>query len=540
MKGLKDKTKKKIIILVCALVYLILQFVISNAGRFGVVVFNGVFLAFQLLCCLLIVMTDYNFGGYIALFLIAFGILNTGIIMIARRMISALPGIFNSIVFAIILVILKTLFRMRDREAVTDSLTGLKNRRGLYRSLKFKIENNKPFFLIGINLANYRQITENYGDKCGERILLILTERITAFLGKKGSLSLMDGNRFFVILNGEYDPQSVAEEVIRIISDKIDVKTDEVETELFILPYAGISRFPYDASTADGLLKYTDIALYNAEKNKKDKIKFFNRDMEKLIIRQMELEKLIQKSLEEDYFYLVYQPQFELDGKKLRGFETLIRLRTPDGVNVSPAEFIPVAEKTDLSLKIDDYVMHRAMKEFCEVVKENKTLTISVNVSARNIGSRNFCKKVLTSLEETGFPAENLEIEITEYCLVQSIEITIENIQRLREKGIQVALDDFGTGYTSLSYLAKMPINLLKIDKSLVDDIEENGKSLEFVNAVIHMGHLMNCEVISEGVENETQLSLLGNKGCDFVQGYVWGRPLEYEVAKQLVVDSKK
>lgn len=513
---------------------MILQVVISNAGRFGIGIFNGVLLAFQLLCCLLIVMTDYNFGGNVAIILIGFGICDTGIIIIARRMISALPGVFNSLVFAIILIILKTQFKMRDREAVTDYLTGLKNRRGLFRSLKRKIEVNKPFFVIGINLANFRQLTENYGYNCGERILKILTSRIKDYIGKNGSAALIDGCRFFILLNGENDPQIVSEDLIKIISEKIEINVDGMDNELYILPYAGISRYPYDAADSESLIKYTDIAIYNAEKNKKEKTKFFTRDMEKAITRQMELEKLIQKSLVEDYFYLVYQPQFELNSKKLRGFETLIRLQTPDGVNVSPAEFIPVAEKTDLSLKIDDYVMYRAMKEFKDIVLKNPSLTISINVSAKNIGSRDFYKKLMQSLEETGFPAENLEIEITEYSLVQSIEITIENIRRLREKRIQVALDDFGTGYTSLSYLAKMPINLLKIDKSLVDDIEDNDKSLEFVNAVISMGHLMNCEVISEGVENESQLLLLENKGCDFVQGYVWGKPLEYNVAKEL------
>jgi len=214
-------------------------------------------------------------------------------------------------------------------------------------------------------------------------------------------------------------------------------------------------------------------------------------------------------------------------------------MRTPKGEFVSPAEFIPVAEKGDLILQIDDYVLRRAMKEFKDIVEQvEEELTISVNVSAKNISAKGFANKVKAILEETGFPSANLEIEITEYCMVQSVEATIQNIVELRALGIQVALDDFGTGYTSLSYLAKMPINLLKVDKSLVDDIVANEKSRDFVTAVIAMGHLMGCEVISEGVENEEQLALLNGQECDFVQGYVWGKPLDYEVARDIALSA--
>ena len=162
---------------------------------------------------------------------------------------------------------------------------------------------------------------------------------------------------------------------------------------------------------------------------------------------------------------------------------------------------------------------------------------VSVNVSAKNIGSLDFPDRIRKILDETGFPAKNLEIEITEYCMVQSIKITVENIKKLRAMDIQVALDDFGTGYTSLNYLSQMPVNLLKIDKSLIDDIEQNQQKCEFTNAIISMGHLMGCEVISEGVENAMHLTKLKDNNCDFIQGYVWGKPLPYDTAKALATE---
>ena len=149
--------------------------------------------------------------------------------------------------------------------------------------------------------------------------------------------------------------------------------------------------------------------------------------------------------------------------------------------------------------------------------------------------SGKFVEDVQRMLKKTQFPAQKLEIEITEYCLLQSFEKTIENIKALRKIGVQVALDDFGTGYSSLSYLEKLPINLLKVDKSLVDDIERNIKSQQFVNAVIYMGHLMGCEVICEGVESEGQLRLLKDNQSDFIQGYIWGRPMEFDKACELI-----
>ena len=204
---------------------------------------------------------------------------------------------------------------------------------------------------------------------------------------------------------------------------------------------------------------------------------------------------------------------------------------------ISPSEFIPVAESCGLIGEIDDYVLIRVMKEFKEmVVYVQENLIISVNISAKSLCNPMFSEKISSIIMQTGFPARNLEIEITEYSLVHSFDVAIENIKRLRSLGVKVALDDFGTGYTSLSYLYKMPVNLLKIDKTLIDDIENDAKSRLFVNAVISMGHLMNCEVISEGVENTNQVSILESQNCDFIQGFVWSKPLEYEDARKMAM----
>ena len=232
------------------------------------------------------------------------------------------------------------------------------------------------------------------------------------------------------------------------------------------------------------------------------------------------MEGFVKEAIDNNYFYLVYQPQFYIKNKRLRGFESLIRMKLPDGTFVSPGEFIAVAEKSDLILKIDSFVLRRAMEEFKTVLLEyGECYTLSVNISAKELAIPGFANRLLEIIEKVGFPKGCLEIEITEYSLAIDSENTVENIKKISENDIKIAIDDFGTGYTSLSQLLKLPVSLLKIDKSLVDNICVDGANRDFISAVIYMGHLMECEVISEGVEQNNQLSVLKDLGCDFVQG---------------------
>ncbi|MBR4540664.1 MAG: EAL domain-containing protein, partial [Lachnospiraceae bacterium] len=349
-------------------------------------------------------------------------------------------------------------------------------------------------------------------------------------------VSRIGGAEFAAVVFGSIDPESFATKVIEKMGTSITNVDDDFDIRLTLSIYSGISTYPDDSTNSDDLLKYADIAVFNARLgHSKNRICFFNNEMKERFFRQIELERIIKESLLKDYFYLVYQPQYEIKEKKLRGFETLIRLRLPDGTMISPGEFIPVVEKTELINRIDSYVLRRALKEAKKMVElRNKEISISINVSAKNISSNGFVDEVTNALKSSGFPPECLEIEITEYSFAEDREITIENVTRLRKLGIQIALDDFGTGYTSLSQVMHLPISLLKIDKSLIDDIENNQVNREFVDAIIYMGHLMNCEVISEGVESDEQLGLLMDHECDFIQGFVWGKPLEYDTAVKL------
>lgn len=501
---------------------------------------NGILLAFCFISCLVMILTNYKVGTIITACCMGVSSLRLLTVIIASHGKSFYPiaGLVNTILFFITLFILVAQFKKRDEQIVTDFLTNLYNRRGLYKILNEKTGNKESFYVVYIALSNFKLINDKYGHVFGDEIIKSISEKMLSIIGKDGVAARLNGDEFVLILKENSKVYQITQNILDEITSKtVLTDTEDHDVEIYVTSHAGISKYPADTEDPEDLIKFADIAMYEASRNKQTRIVRFDQDMADKLNRQMEVEKLINEGLENDYFYMVYQPQYYLDGKKLRGFESLLRLKTPEGVAISPAEFIPVAEKKDLILKIDDYVIQRVMNEFKDIVASSKdNLTISINVSAKNIGSFDFPKRIKKYLDKTGYPAANLEIEITEYCLVQSVETTIENIHQLREMGIQVALDDFGTGYTSLSYLSKMPINLLKIDKSLIDDIELNEKNQDFVNAVISMGHIMGCEVIAEGVENEIQLGTIQEQKCDFVQGFVWGKPMEYIDAKNLVL----
>ena len=534
-----NHTKKNLILIGCTASYIVLFFLIMTMERNNNMNFNGVLQAIQFSFCLIMVCVECRRGIVISAILLAISMLSMLRVMIFTQNMMPLPGVFNLFIQAVTLILLQRQFVRREAELVTDTLTGFLNRRGLYALLEKRVTEKKPFHVIYIELDNFKYINDQHGHRFGYAVLKRVGQRLKELVGDNGDICRMGGNEFVVILQGQCDPEDYTERMISFICEKITIAMEKSEIGCYLAAHAGVARFPQDATQEDRLMKCADIAMLQVDKKNAGKICFYHPDMEASMQQQIEMEQLIKDALEKQYFFLVYQPQYVLEGKKLRGFEALLRLRLPDGTMVSPGEFIPVAEKSDLILQIDDYVLRRAMDEFVWIKGTSKEdLRVSVNVSARNIAGEGFAESVERIIKDKDFPPQLLEIEITEYCLLESMSQTIHNIQRLSSLGVQFALDDFGTGYSSLSYLSKLPIDMLKVDRSLLDGMEQEKTKLDFVCTIISMGHLMGCEVISEGVENEQQLTLLRENNCDCVQGFVWGRPMEYESAVRLVEQS--
>lgn len=407
-----------------------------------------------------------------------------------------------------------------------DELTGLANRRLLIDIANEKIAENIPFTLFSLNLNNFKTINDLIGHFGGDAVLCEVADRWSHVIDENCILARTGGDDFMMLVYNLSFNESV--NIVQKCIDTLDdvIKIDDLEYIATI--NVGSASFPKDANDCSTLMGYADTSMCKSKELGKNLIYSFDSIMMDKIRSDMNVESEIRNAIENDTFRLFFQPQYTANTKKLRGYESLIRMNGTDGKPISPGIFIPVAEKSGLILDIDLWVLRKAMTTFIDKVKE-EDITVSVNISAMHITHPGFADEVASILEETGFPPRHLEIEVTESSFISSIKDAITTLNQLKEKGVLIALDDFGTGYASLSYLSNLPIDLLKIDKSFVDKLNTDNKQDDFVKCIVDIGHNLKCDVIAEGVEEDKQLNTLRNLGCDFIQGYIWGKPLPYE-----------
>ena len=492
--------------------------------RYGNFVFpvssiQGIIATLNSLCCVILVFIDFKKGSKLAFGVMALSILAALNPIIASHNLAPLPSVVTSLVSFITVLIIYSFYKKSTINSLTDFITGLPNRRYYVKYVNQQLEAKNNFLLACIEIEDFKNINDVYGIQAGDYILKEIAPKLKSLMGKDEMLFKITGGIFAMIL----DENNYAEEKLKLVI-RSEVMTlppkhgedPSIKKTCNVSLAAGVVHINQDYDkerNASGILRYGEIALGEARKASEQKICFYDDSLLDSDFEQKEAEFLIKDAMAHDWFFLVYQPQYITEGKKLRGFETLIRCRKPDGS-----------------------VLRRAMTEMKPVLEASgNSFVVSINVSAKNIATENFAQKINQLIEEIQFPAENLEIEITEYSFAESREITIDNILTLRTLGVQIALDDFGTGYTSIAQLMKLPVSLLKIDKSLIDELENDPVMSDMVDSIIYMGHIMDCEVISEGVENENQLEILKDHKCDFIQGFVWGKPLPYEEAKALL-----
>lgn len=496
---------------------------------------NGMLMTMSFLFCIIMSCFEYRIGARIAYVVIGVYFAMTVRTIFVMKNFAALPGAFSGLLSIFAIAIIGTLFRNAEKKMITDYTTKLLNTRGFIEILEKMVKDGKNFSLAYLQIDNFRAINDDYGHEKGDEILSIVGERMKNTAGKNGKVSRIGGAEFAILVGEGVDECALVESIISSISQTISINVGEYEKNCYLDANAGIAKYPADGKDKVALIKSADTALLHACNNG-EKIVYFDESMSDEIYKLKEVERLIKESLEKKNLYLVYQPQFVIKDKTLRGFEALVRMRNEGGKTISPNEFIPVAEKSNLIFQIDEYVLRMAMSEFTETLNiAEKKVILSVNISANGMAREEFAEYVKEQLEELHFSPECLELEITEYSFAEAQDRTRKNIEELRKLGVQIALDDFGTGYTSIAQLINLPINLLKVDKSLVDDIESNDASRDLINAVGYMGHRMDCEVILEGVETESQLDRIKLLDCDFVQGYVWGKPLERSKALDMI-----
>ena len=441
---------------------------------------------------------------------VAFSILGCGLLYALRRYIKRLKKDEEEL----------------DRAAYTDQLTGCLNRRGLLRELAMKSEMGKNFYLIFLDLDNFKQINDTLGHEAGDELLCEVATMWNNIPSKFPFTVCRLGGDEFAIIYETTNKDVITEFIINVLHSITMLQSNFAAS---VSASAGLALYDEDTSDLQQLLSYADTAMYKAKLGGKNNYYFFDQDMYQEIMKRYLTEKDLKNALKNDSFEMLYQPQYEISSHKLVGFESLIRLRNKKGEYINTQQFINVAEKSGLIYDIDMWVMRNVMKQTRDFVILHPEVEISINVSGKHITNKGFIETVIDSLFETNFPPKNLKIEITESSYIRHIDEAAQIVQRLKILGVKTALDDFGTGYSSLSYLSKMTVDMLKIDKSFVDKILIKESDKSFVDIIIKLGHLMNCKVIAEGVEDQDQLSTLAFLGCDYVQGYVWGKPTHLE-----------
>ncbi|MBQ3886012.1 MAG: bifunctional diguanylate cyclase/phosphodiesterase, partial [Ruminococcus sp.] len=427
-------------------------------------------------------------------------------------------------------------------QAITDRLTGLPNRFACSELFRELIGSQKKFVVVSIDINNFKNINDTMGFDIGNNVLVSIAMlwKNIAESGASGTndfVARLSGDEFAIIIR-DYKSEKDIETAIKKYESSLSNKLNVDGYDLYITASFGYAEYPTDADNIDNLFTYADAAMTELKRtNSSEHILRYSPDILKLE-RTLEIEHKIRTALEKDNVFFNLQPQYDME-HKLRGFEALARMKDENGDFISPGEFIPVAEKVGLVDKLDGAVFRKSSEFFGELLRKyDLDIILSVNVSVRHLMKKDFIEEIKSILQNSNIPPKNLEIEITESIMIDSVDKALQVINAIEEMGVQIAIDDFGTGYSSLSYLNRFPANLLKIDKSFIDKMNDNDSSKQYVASIIAIGHIMGFNVISEGVEEDEQISVLKEIGCDYIQGYIWGRPLPEEQAEKLVRDS--
>ena len=410
-----------------------------------------------------------------------------------------------------------------------DTLTKLPNKLQLENYMSYIISlaqrNNMNFAVLLIDIDHFKSINDSLGHDIGDQILIETANRLKNLVRESDIIGRFNSDKFAIIcsVNDINSIQRIAQKVLITISKPYFIGSSSYNLTASI----GIATYPIDGFDFSTLLKNADTALYRVKANGHNHYCFVTVEMQEKSARYLLLSSELHKALNNNELYLLYQPQISLITGEVIGSEALIRWKHPELGNISPIEFIPIAEDNGLILPIGEWVLKTAINQaVLWNSKLPKPITMAINLSAIQFRHPTFVDTVIQILEDTKLPSEFLEFELTESVAMHDTESVIKIIDTFCSKGIKMSIDDFGTGYSSLSYLKQFKIDKLKIDQTFIHDIVSNGDDRAITSAIISMSHTIGFKTIAEGVETQEQLAFLRNKGCDEIQGYYYSRPL--------------
>lgn len=422
-----------------------------------------------------------------------------------------------------------------QRLAFYDQLTGLPNRQLLRERLQHALLVNKNTGSVGavmfIDLDNFKTLNDTLGHATGDALIKQTADRLVECVRETDTVARFGGDEFVVILERLNDVSIKAAEKAELIAETILaslVRPLQLGSHIHRGSASiGVTLLAEKDGDVDEILKRADLAMYRAKAAGRNTIRFFDPEMQDGINARLKMEVALRESIELNLFTLHYQPQVDATGKII-GAEALLRWNHPEIGSVSPSQFIPIAEDSDLILKLGTWVIEAACRQLVIWSQHDQSskLTLSINVSPRQFLRPDFVETLMQIVHDTGAKAERLKIELTETVLVNNLDNAVDKIRLLGRHGMRVSLDDFGTGYSSLSYLKYLPLAELKIDKSFTAGLPDNTSDAAITQGIIAMGHKLGISVAAEGVEHEAQLNFLIDLGCDVFQGYFYSPPL--------------
>ena len=415
--------------------------------------------------------------------------------------------------------------------AYHDELTGIPNRAHFQRAFEHTIATSQrqglKSALMVVDLDRFKNINDIIGHEAGDQLLKQVAGRLRTCLRDSDVLARLGGDEFVILMQ---DASSI--DAVSAVANKILEATSRPliidEQEFLITASIGISTCPHDGTDLQTLLRNGDVAMYRAKESGKNGFRYFSPDMDAHGRERLSIESAMRRALERSEFTLHFQPKMRVATRKVAGMEALVRWHNPEKGVMHPGAFIAIAEETGMIVPLGDWVLTEACRQ-AQVLREagHESLRVAVNLSVRQLYDQGFALRVSEALRRTGFPAQNLELEITESMVMRDAEGSIKLLQALRDTGVRIAIDDFGTGYSSLAYLKRFPIDCVKIDRSFIRDLPDDRDDASITRSIIAMAHNMKLDVVAEGVETESQLAFLHAYACDEIQGYLFSKPLE-------------
>lgn len=420
-----------------------------------------------------------------------------------------------------------------------DSLTGLPNRTLFHDRLNQSIRmvtRKQPLSILFIDIDRFKFINDSLGHSVGDGLLVAIAKCLTDSVRASDTVSRRGGDEFTLLLVDINEPdklEQICTKIMANISNPFYIQDHEINISISI----GISIYPSDGKTGDQLLLNADRAMYTAKDKGRNNFQFYSTEMNVQALERMELENQLRKSIQNDEFFLHYQPKVDAKTGDITGSEALLRWNHPEFGMVSPATFIPLAESTGLIVPIGEWVLKEACRQHKEWLDQGINIKpVSVNISAKQFITQDMPLLVNRILSETGLSASYLDLELTEGLVMDNPEKIRLQLLVLKSLGLTLSIDDFGTGYSSLSYLQLFPLDTLKVDRSFIINLASSSHSVAISTAIIAMAHGLGLKVVVEGVETQQQLNFVLDKDVEQIQGYLFSKPLDAKTFRQLLI----